>query len=101
MPIYEYQCHLCNHQLEALQKTSDEALTVCPACNKEGLVKLISAASFQLKGTGWYATDFRDKKAATAETNKTTKEEGNSNTVSSSETSTKNDSTSGNNGEAA
>lgn len=61
MPIYEYQCASCGHKLEALQKISDAPLTECPACQKGNLQKLVSAAGFQLKGTGWYATDFKDK----------------------------------------
>lgn len=61
MPIYEYECTACGHQLEAIQKMSDEPLTICPNCNKPDLHKLVSAAGFQLKGTGWYVTDFRDK----------------------------------------
>lgn len=59
MPIYEYRCSSCGHELEALQKFSDAPLTACPACSKDSLVKLVSAAGFQLKGTGWYATDFK------------------------------------------
>lgn len=59
MPIYEYQCQSCGHQLEALQKISDEPLKDCPACHKPELSKLISAASFRLKGGGWYETDFK------------------------------------------
>ena len=59
MPIYEYACSRCGHQLEALQKLADAALTTCPACRAESLVKKVSAAGFQLKGSGWYATDFR------------------------------------------
>lgn len=61
MPIYEYQCSACGHALEALQKISEAPLKQCPACQKDALQKLISAAGFQLKGTGWYATDFRNK----------------------------------------
>lgn len=60
MPIYEYRCSSCGHELEALQKLSDAPLTVCPACNKAELKKLVSAAGFQLKGSGWYVTDFRN-----------------------------------------
>jgi putative FmdB family regulatory protein len=59
MPIYEYRCTLCGHELEALQKFSDAPLVACPACTKDSLVKLVSAAGFQLKGSGWYATDFK------------------------------------------
>ena len=60
MPIYEYQCGQCNHRLESFEKITDAPLTECPVCGKASLQKLISAAGFQLKGTGWYATDFRD-----------------------------------------
>jgi len=59
MPIYEYQCSECEHQLEALQKMSDDALIHCPECHGETLKKKISAVGFQLKGTGWYETDFK------------------------------------------
>ena len=59
MPIYEYRCSSCGHEKEVLQKMSDAPLTVCPACGKDTLRKQISAAGFQLKGSGWYATDFR------------------------------------------
>ncbi|MBC8007761.1 MAG: zinc ribbon domain-containing protein [Prolixibacteraceae bacterium] len=59
MPIYEYKCTSCGHKKEVLQKMSDAALTQCPACGKATLSKLISAAGFQLKGSGWYATDFK------------------------------------------
>ena len=59
MPIYEYQCSKCGHRMEALQKISDAPLTECPACHEQGLTKLVSAASFRLKGGGWYETDFK------------------------------------------
>jgi len=59
MPIYEYRCSSCGHELEALQKLSDARLTTCPSCGAEALVKKVSAAGFQLKGSGWYATDFK------------------------------------------
>ena len=68
MPIYEYRCGACGHQLEALQKLSDSPLTDCPSCGQSRLSKLVSAAGFQLKGSGWYATDFKgsgSKPAAT------------------------------------
>jgi len=61
MPIYEYQCNTCGHVMEAFQKISEKPLKKCPICNKSTLQKLVSAPSFQLKGTGWYVTDFRDK----------------------------------------
>ena len=61
MPIYEYQCQDCGHELEKLQKMSDAALTDCPSCDTASLVKKVSAAGFRLKGTGWYETDFKKK----------------------------------------
>lgn len=61
MPIYEYQCADCHHQFDVLQKIHDEPIKQCPQCSKEQAVRLVSAAGFQLKGTGWYATDFKDK----------------------------------------
>ncbi|HEV8500567.1 MAG TPA: zinc ribbon domain-containing protein [Casimicrobiaceae bacterium] len=60
MPIYEYACSLCGHELEALQKLADARLVTCPACHADALVKKVSAAGFQLKGSGWYVTDFRN-----------------------------------------
>ena len=59
MPIYEYQCRACGHHLETLQKISEPALTQCPNCGKPALRKLVSAAGFRLKGSGWYETDFK------------------------------------------
>jgi putative FmdB family regulatory protein len=59
MPIYEYECAACAHQLESLQKISDAPLLDCPQCGKPSLRKLISAAGFRLKGGGWYETDFK------------------------------------------
>lgn len=60
MPIYEYRCDDCGHEMEVIQKMSDAPLTDCPSCSSTGLRKLVSAAGFQLKGSGWYATDFKD-----------------------------------------
>ncbi len=60
MPIYEYQCGACGHRLEAMQKMSEDPLSDCPECGRPELRKLISAAGFQLKGGGWYVTDFKD-----------------------------------------
>jgi putative FmdB family regulatory protein len=59
MPIYEYRCGDCGFQDEYLQKVSEPPLSVCPSCGKAAFTKLLSAAGFQLKGSGWYATDFR------------------------------------------
>lgn len=61
MPIYEYRCHACGHALEALQKMSATPLVDCPKCAQPQLKRQISAAGFQLKGSGWYATDFKNK----------------------------------------
>jgi putative FmdB family regulatory protein len=80
MPIYEYRCETCDHELEALQKMSDPALTICPECKQDSLKKIISATAFRLKGSGWYETDFKNGKkknihdSASSET-KTTKTE--------------------------
>ena len=60
MPIYEYRCADCGFQKEYLRKISDPILTDCPKCGKASFGKLLSAAGFQLKGSGWYATDFRN-----------------------------------------
>ena len=59
MPIYEYKCGGCGHALETIQKVSEAPLADCPACGTPQLKRLVSAAGFQLKGTGWYATDFK------------------------------------------
>jgi len=59
MPIYEYRCTDCGHEMEKLQKISDAPLSDCPACGKSALQKLVSAAGFRLKGGGWYETDFK------------------------------------------
>jgi putative FmdB family regulatory protein len=59
MPIYEYRCAGCGFQDEFLQKVSEPPLQTCPSCGKPKLEKLLSAAGFQLKGSGWYATDFK------------------------------------------
>jgi putative FmdB family regulatory protein len=64
MPIYEYRCSSCGHQQEFLQKVSDAPLTTCTACGKPDFSKMLTAAGFQLKGSGWYATDFKSKPAA-------------------------------------
>jgi putative FmdB family regulatory protein len=60
MPIYEYRCSGCGFQKEYIQKMSDAPLTTCPECGQEAFVKMLSAAGFQLKGSGWYQTDFKD-----------------------------------------
>ena len=59
MPIYEYRCSACGQEHEALQKVTEPPLTECPSCGRPGLQKLLTAAGFHLKGSGWYATDFK------------------------------------------
>jgi putative FmdB family regulatory protein len=68
MPIYEYRCSSCGNEHEVLQKISEPLLTTCPACRKDTLTKLVSAAGFQLKGSGWYATDFKNSSKPAAKT---------------------------------
>lgn len=67
MPTYEYQCKACGHELEAFQKMTDAPLIECPKCNQQTLTKLISGAGFQLKGSGWYVTDYSKKGKSSAE----------------------------------
>jgi putative FmdB family regulatory protein len=59
VPIYEYECEECGHRMEKIRKFSDEPLKICPNCDKPALRKLVSAAAFRLKGSGWYETDFK------------------------------------------
>jgi putative FmdB family regulatory protein len=63
MPIYAYKCSACQHELDVLQKISDAPLTICPSCGAPALAKQLTAAGFQLKGSGWYVTDFRNSGA--------------------------------------
>lgn len=67
MPIYAYRCAECGHAKDVLQKMSDPVLTTCPVCHAEAFQKQVTAAGFQLKGSGWYATDFKGGSAAPAE----------------------------------
>jgi putative FmdB family regulatory protein len=60
MPIYAYKCSACGHAKDTLQKMSDAPLTICPACGAAAYSKQLTAAGFQLKGSGWYVTDFRE-----------------------------------------
>jgi len=62
MPFYEYRCENCGHEMEVLQKISDSPLVDCPECARPALKKLVSAAGFRLKGSGWYETDFKGGK---------------------------------------
>lgn len=64
MPIYEYRCDSCGFQKEFIQRMSDAPLTDCPQCGKPSFNKMVTAAGFQLKGSGWYATDFKGKSSS-------------------------------------
>ena len=100
MPIYEYKCDLCGHTMEKLQKISDEPLKTCTECGGDGLRKLVSAAAFKLKGTGWYETDFKDKTPKKEGSSKTPSKNKEAKSTGSSEKSAKSDkkaSTSSNN----
>ena len=66
MPIYAYKCDACGHTKDVLQKVSDAPLTDCPACGQAAFRKQLTAAGFQLKGSGWYATDFKGSAGGTA-----------------------------------
>jgi len=66
MPIYAYRCEACGFAKDVLQKMSDDALTVCPSCGKDSFRKQLTAAGFQLKGSGWYVTDFRGNSGSVA-----------------------------------
>ena len=84
MPIYEYRCSACGHDLEALQKMTDAPLRKCPECGKSQLKRLVSAPQFRLKGSGWYETDFKNK----SETKRNLVEHGGADTSEAAETST-------------
>lgn len=62
MPIYEYACNNCHNHFELMQKLNDTSLQTCPNCQGDDVQRLVSAAGFQLKGSGWYATDFKNTK---------------------------------------
>jgi putative FmdB family regulatory protein len=66
MPIYAYRCESCGHAKDVLQKISDPVLSTCPACGAETFKKQLTAAGFQLKGSGWYVTDFRGGSGGTS-----------------------------------
>ncbi|HZG20565.1 MAG TPA: FmdB family zinc ribbon protein [Herbaspirillum sp.] len=66
MPIYAYRCEACGFAKDVLQKISDDALTVCPSCHQDSFRKQLTAAGFQLKGSGWYVTDFRGNGSGSA-----------------------------------
>ena len=94
MPIYEYLCDSCGVKKEHFQKMSDAPINNCPACGSENYNKLISAAGFQLKGSGWYVTDFRNKPTQpAAQANQDTTKTTATDTKNNSSTETKIDST--------
>ena len=76
MPIYAYRCASCGHAKDVLQKVSDPPLTVCPSCGAQAFVKQVTAAGFQLKGSGWYATDFKGSGAKKPDSGDGAKTEG-------------------------
>ena len=92
MPIYEYRCGACGHQEEHLQKIADKPLVTCPACHKRSYKKQLSAAGFQLKGSGWYATDFKTAGKKPAEKKSDAKTEAKTESKTESKSDTKTDS---------
>jgi putative FmdB family regulatory protein len=100
MPIYEYRCSSCGHQQEFLQKVSDAPLTMCTACGKATFSKMLTAAGFQLKGSGWYATDFKSKPAAAAKSEAASDKPAESKADTSTKSETKGESSSGGGGQA-
>lgn len=84
MPIYAYRCSACGHAKDVLQKLSDPVLSTCPACGAEAFAKQVTAAGFQLKGSGWYATDFKGGGSAATSAAATTASDAKSDTASSS-----------------
>jgi len=98
MPIYEYRCEACTHELEVLQKYSDQPLTRCPECAQHTLRKKVSAAAFRLKGSGWYETDFKSgskKNLASGDKQPESKREGKKPDASGSKTQNKQESSGG------
>jgi putative FmdB family regulatory protein len=83
MPIYEYECSGCHHQFDQLQKVNDEPIKKCPQCSKNTAVRLVSAAGFQLKGSGWYETDFKNKGQAPTKSSTTSVDSSSSSTTES------------------
>ena len=84
MPIYEYRCESCGHELEAVQKLSEDPLVTCPKCSNDSLKKRISAAGFRLKGGGWYETDFKSGKKKNVSASESGSSDGSSSSSSSS-----------------
>jgi putative FmdB family regulatory protein len=74
MPIYDFQCTSCGHKGELMRKMSESNTTVCPHCQADAFTKMLSAPSFQLNGTGWYATDFKNTNSKSASDKSTSTE---------------------------
>jgi putative FmdB family regulatory protein len=94
MPIYAYKCDSCGLAKDVLQKISDPLLTLCPACGSETFTKQLTAAGFQLKGSGWYATDFKGGSSSVPPAESTSVKEGNASDTKSVEASVKTDASS-------
>jgi len=88
MPIYEYACTACHHEMEVIQKMADEPLQQCPACQQLSLKKLISRSGFRLAGSGWYETDFKNKKKTEEKSSSDTDSKESSTTPETTETTT-------------
>ena len=104
MPIYEYRCDKCGHELEAIQKLSEAVLVTCPVCEEDALKKKISAAGFRLKGGGWYETDFKSgqkRNISADDTGGSSSSSTGSDSTSSSKSATKSDSSGGSNSESS
>ncbi len=101
MPIYAYKCSSCGHADDVMQKMADAALTVCPSCGKSTYAKQLTAPGFALKGSGWYATDFKGSGSKPAEAKSETKSEGKSEAKTESKSESKSSSSSEGGGEAA
>lgn len=91
MPIYAYRCAACGHAKDVLQKLSDPVLSTCPACGADTFTKQVTAAGFQLKGSGWYATDFKGSGAAPAAAKADDKADGKSDSKTDAKPDTKSD----------
>lgn len=89
MPIYEYCCQSCGHEFETIQKISEARLTDCPECGKPELKKMVSAAGFKLKGSGWYETDFKNSGKAETKDKKESKKKSSGSSSSESKSATK------------
>ncbi len=88
MPLYEYQCKVCNHRFEKIQKFSDPPVKECPACGEDEVEQLLSAPAVQFKGSGWYVTDYAKKNSSTGSSSTKSENKSESKTESKSESKT-------------